>query len=198
MTIFIVCIACWDQTPHNRPDFGSILYSLKEISSSQFIETNIESFHTIRNDWKQEIDEILEELKTKEKELRSREEELTKAVMKQQVQEQALKQRERELAEREMDLLGRELNVIIQQQQQHQSIPEPNKRRGKFRKKKLYKLLKHGYTHEISLPQNFRHNITVTSSPESLSPTPTLQSMTRLRAYALPNTCMKTNKSQLN
>ena len=147
----------------------------------------MESFHTIRNDWKQEIDEILEELKTKEKELRSREEELTKAVMKQQVQEQALKQRERELAEREMDLLGRELNVIIQQQQQqHESIPEPKKRRGKFRKKKLYKLLKHGYTHEISLPHNFRHNITVTSSPESLSPTPT---MTRLRAYALPNTC---------
>lgn len=102
-------------------------------------------------------------------------------MMKQQVQEEVLKQRERELAEREMDLLGRELNVIIQQQE-----PQPKKRRGKFRKKKLYHMLKHGYTHEISLPQNFRHNITVTSSPESHSPTPTVP---RLRAYALPNTC---------
>jgi len=142
----------------------------------------------MRNDWKQEIDEILEELKCKEKELRSREEELSKAVMKQQVQEECLRKRERELAEREMDLLGRELNVIIlqQQQQQQDSKPQPKKRRGKFRKKKLLKMLKHGYTHEISLPQDFRHNITVTSSPESLSPTP---SMPRLRAYALPNTC---------
>ncbi|CAG2101421.1 unnamed protein product [Medioppia subpectinata] len=183
--------ACWDETPHNRPDFESILNSLIDIANSQFPETNAESFHTMRNDWKEEINQILEELKTKEKELRSREEELTKAMVEQQVKEQVLKERERELAEREMDLLGRELNVIILQQQ-HDSKPQPKKRKGKFRKKKLLKdMLKHGSTHEISLPQNFRHNITVTSSPESLSPTPTTGSVSRLRAYAVtppPNT----------
>jgi hypothetical protein len=184
-----LCKACWDQTPHNRPDFESILNSLIDIANSQFPETNAESFHTMRNDWKQEINQILDELKTKEKELRSREEELSKAMVKQQVKEQVLKERERELAEREMDLLGRELNVIILQQQ-NESKPQPKKRRGKFRKKKLLNhMLKHGSTHEIGLPQNFRHNITVTSSPESVSPSPTTTSGSRLRAYALPNTC---------
>ncbi|XP_054152911.1 mitogen-activated protein kinase kinase kinase 9-like [Oppia nitens] len=188
--------SCWDQTPHNRPGFEAILNSLTEIANSHFIETNVESFHTMRNDWKQEINEILEELKTKEKELRSREEELTKAMVKQQVKEQVLKERERELAEREMDLLHRELNVIILQQQQD-SKPQPKKRRGKFRKKKLLKhMLKHGSTHEIGLPQNFRHNITVTSSPESLTPSPSMTPVSRLRAYALPNTWGPSSRHQ--
>ena len=128
----------------------------------------------MRKDWKEEIEEILEQLKTKEKELRSREEELSRAAMKQQLQEENLRRKERELAEREMDLLSRELNVIILQQQQ-QFRPEAKKRKGKFKKRYIH-MLKHG---QIGLPQDFRHNITVTSSPESQFP----------RAYALPNTC---------
>ena len=75
-------------------------------------------------------------------ELRSREEELTKASLQQKHQEEFLRKREEEIAEREIALLERELNIMILQQVMHK--PQPNKRRGKFKKSRLQKVLKSG------------------------------------------------------
>lgn len=50
---------------------------------------------------------MLEDLKSKEKELRCREEELTQAMIQQKMQEAALRKREQELLDREIDVLGR-------------------------------------------------------------------------------------------
>ncbi|XP_067125231.1 mitogen-activated protein kinase kinase kinase 10-like isoform X2 [Centruroides vittatus] len=184
--------ACWNPDPHGRPTFVDILRELEDISRSPFMNTPQESFHTLQEDWKHEIAEMFHELRCKEKELRCREEELTKALLQQKIQEEFLKKREQELAEREIDLLERELNIMILQQQQGR--PTPKKRKGKFKKSRL-KLLKYG-GQQISMPSDFRHNITVqpslairpeikglrmSSSPESPPASPNLP---RLRAYA--------------
>ncbi|KAF8773059.1 Mitogen-activated protein kinase kinase kinase like protein [Argiope bruennichi] len=185
--------ACWHPDPHDRPTFVDILRQLMEIAHSPFMNTPQESFHTLQEDWKHEIADMFHELRCKEKELRCREEELTKALLQQKIQEEFLRKREQELAEREIDLLERELNIMILQQQQGR--PTPKKRKGKFRKSRL-KLLKSGG--QISMPSDFRHNITVQPSPTmrpeiaslrmpaSPESPPASPNLPRLRAYALP------------
>ncbi|XP_035213319.1 mitogen-activated protein kinase kinase kinase 11-like isoform X2 [Stegodyphus dumicola] len=185
--------ACWHPDPHQRPTFMQILHELEEISRSPFMNTPQESFHTLQEDWKHEIAEMFLELRCREKELRCREEELTKALLQQKIQEEFLRKREQELAEREIDLLERELNIMILQQQQGR--PTPKKRKGKFKKSRL-KLLKSGG--QISMPCDFRHNITVQPSPTmrpeivglrmpaSPESPPASPNLPRLRAYALP------------
>ncbi|GFQ64571.1 mitogen-activated protein kinase kinase kinase 9 [Trichonephila clavata] len=185
--------ACWHPDPHARPTFVHILQQLLEIARSPFMNTPQESFHTLQEDWKHEIADMFHELRCKEKELRCREEELTKALLQQKIQEEFLRKREQELAEREIDLLERELNIMILQQQQGR--PTPKKRKGKFRKSRL-KLLKSGG--QISMPSDFRHNITVQPSPTmrpeiaslrmpaSPESPPASPNLPRLRAYALP------------
>lgn len=187
-TLFSQLMAdCWHQEPHGRPTFAQILERLEEIASSSFMTTPQDSFHTMQEDWRLEIEQMFDELRSKEKELRCREEELTKAALQQKIHEELLKKREQELAEREIDLLGRELNVIILQQDI--SKPTPKKRKGKFKKMRL-KMESGGKT--ISEPSNFRHNITVQqeqtyqlhtspdSPPSQANPAP------RLRAIAYP------------
>ncbi|XP_064489726.1 mitogen-activated protein kinase kinase kinase 11-like isoform X2 [Ornithodoros turicata] len=191
--------ACWNSDPHERPTFVHILMELDQITKSPFMTTPQESFHTLQEDWKHEIEGMFLELRCREKELRCREEELNKAFVQQKLQEEFLRQREQELAEREIDLLERELNVMILAQQKAHPAPAPRKRAGHFRKSRL-KLLKSGGGAQISMPSDFRHNITVqhtpthgpggelkalrlSSSPESPPGSPSLP---RLRAYALP------------
>ncbi|ESO87725.1 hypothetical protein LOTGIDRAFT_166312 [Lottia gigantea] len=179
---------CWDQEPHERPTFGEILDRLDDISTSPFVSYPQESFHTLQEDWKLEIEAMFEELRSCEKDLRCREEEITKAELQQKHHEESLKKREQELAEREIELLERELNVLILQQVIQK--PTPNKRK---RKSKLKNLRIHGGKY-ISEPSGFRHNITVqkdmeqpmASSPESppVSPAQSGQSIPRLRAIA--------------
>ncbi|KAG0431582.1 hypothetical protein HPB47_021636 [Ixodes persulcatus] len=186
---------CWSSDPHERPSFVDILRELDKITKSPFMSTPQESFHTLQEDWKHEIETMFLELRCREKEIRCREEELRRAFVQQKLQEEFLRQREQELAEREIDLLERELNVMILAQQKEQPAPAPRKRGGHFRKSRL-KLLKSGA--QISMPSDFRHNITVQhtpthggelkalrmpSSPESPPASPNLP---RLRAYALP------------
>lgn len=77
------------------------------ISHSQFGETPTISFNELQDSWKREIEEIVEQLKCKEKELRSREEEISKALTQQKIMEEALRQKERDLMEREFDVLQR-------------------------------------------------------------------------------------------
>ncbi|KAG8516647.1 Mitogen-activated protein kinase kinase kinase 21 [Galemys pyrenaicus] len=150
---------CWQQDPHIRPSFALILEQLMAIEGAVMTEMPQESFHSMQDDWKLEIQQMFDELRTKEKELRSREEELTRAALQQKSQEELLKRREQQLAEREIDVLERELNILIFQLNQEK--PNVKKRKGKFKRSRLK--LKDG--HRISLPSDFQHKITVQASP---------------------------------
>ncbi|XP_011333896.1 mitogen-activated protein kinase kinase kinase 11 isoform X2 [Ooceraea biroi] len=181
---------CWASDSHARPGFADILVALDEVHNA-FAATPHESFHTMQEDWRLEIEQVLHGLRMKEKELRCREEELTKAQVQQRQHEECLRQREQELAAREIDLLERELTVMIIQQQ---NTPTPNKRRGKFKKSRL-KLNKKEPGSNISAPSDFRHTITVqhtaldrgkVRNPSRPNSPPGSPSIPRLRAIALP------------
>lgn len=58
---------CWEQDPHKRPSFKEILQELDVIACSGFGETPNESFHTMQDGWRKEINEVLFELRKKEK-----------------------------------------------------------------------------------------------------------------------------------
>uniref|UniRef100_A0A672JIX1 Mitogen-activated protein kinase kinase kinase n=1 Tax=Salarias fasciatus TaxID=181472 RepID=A0A672JIX1_SALFA len=150
---------CWSSDPHCRPHFTTVLDHLTAIEESGFFEMPAESFHSLQDDWKLEIQEMFDQLRTKEKELRSWEEELTRAALQQKCQEEALRRREQELAEREIHILERELNIIIHQL--YREKPHVESRQGKFRRSRLK--LKDG--NRISLPSDFQHKITVQASP---------------------------------
>ncbi|XP_056282012.1 mitogen-activated protein kinase kinase kinase 9 isoform X2 [Pseudoliparis swirei] len=180
---------CWSSDPHSRPHFTLILDQLTAIEESGFFEMPAESFHSLQDDWKLEIQEMFDQLRTKEKELRSWEEELTQAALQQKCQEEALRRREQELAEREIHILERELNIIIHQL--YQEKPHVESRQGKFRRSRLK--LKDG--NRISLPSDFQHKITVQASPShdrqrsllssGSSPPSSPPMMSRLRAIQL-------------
>ncbi|XP_039706270.1 mitogen-activated protein kinase kinase kinase 21 isoform X2 [Pteropus medius] len=137
---------CWQQDPHIRPSFAAILQQLTAIEGAVMTGMPQESFHSMQDDWKLEIQQMFDELRTKEKELRSREEELTRAALEQRSQERLLRRREQRLAEREIDVLERELSILIFQLNQEK--PKVKKRKGKFKRSRLK--LKDG--HRISLP----------------------------------------------
>ncbi|XP_017274500.1 mitogen-activated protein kinase kinase kinase 9 isoform X2 [Kryptolebias marmoratus] len=181
--------SCWSSDPHSRPQFSTILDQLTAIEESGFFEMPAESFHSLQDDWRLEIQEMFDQLRTKEKELRSWEEELSRAALQQKCQEEALKRREQELAEREIHILERELNIIIHQL--YQEKPRVESRQGKFRRNRLK--LKDG--NRISLPSDFQHKITVQASPShdhrrsllssSSSPPTSPPMLPRLRAIQL-------------
>ncbi|XP_026210724.1 mitogen-activated protein kinase kinase kinase 21 isoform X2 [Anabas testudineus] len=150
---------CWDQDPHVRPSYSCILEQLSAIEEAVMATMPQESFHSMQDDWRVEIQEMFDELRTKEKELRSREEELTRAALQQKSQEELLKRREQQLAEREINVLERELNILIFQL--NKDKPNVKKRKGKFKRSRLK--LKDG--NRISLPSDFQHKITVQASP---------------------------------
>lgn len=64
---FLYWIGCWEQDPHKRPSFKEILQELEQIAKSGFGETPNESFHLMQDGWKKEINEVLRELRNKEK-----------------------------------------------------------------------------------------------------------------------------------
>jgi len=49
-----------------RPSFNEVIEMLHEIKQSSFVKTPYESFHTMQNDWKSEIECMFEELRSKE------------------------------------------------------------------------------------------------------------------------------------
>ncbi|XP_066560129.1 mitogen-activated protein kinase kinase kinase 10 [Amia ocellicauda] len=151
---------CWSSNPHSRPSFKTILDQLVSIEQSAMFQMPLESFHSLQEDWKLEIQQMFDELRAKEKELRSWEEALARAAEEQREQEEVLRRREQELAEREIDIVERELNIIIHQM--YQEKPRVKKRKGHFKKSRL-KLGKDG--NRISLPSGFEHKITVQASP---------------------------------
>ncbi|XP_062408468.1 mitogen-activated protein kinase kinase kinase 10 [Sardina pilchardus] len=152
---------CWSHNPHSRPSFGSILTRLLAIEQSAMFQMPLESFHSLQEDWRLEIQQMFDELRAKEKELRSWEEALARAAEEQREQEEQLRRREQELAEREIDIVERELNIIIHQV--YQEKPHVKKRKGHFKKSRLLKLGRD--SNSISLPSGFEHKITVQASP---------------------------------
>jgi mitogen-activated protein kinase kinase kinase 9 len=63
----LVVTACWYSDPHCRPSFEDILQALDAIVHSAFTQTPHESFHTMQEDWKLEIEQVLHGLRMKEK-----------------------------------------------------------------------------------------------------------------------------------
>ena len=61
-----VCAECWHPLPHERPTFHEILEMLDDIAASSFVRTPHESFHTLQEDWRHEIESMFEELRSKE------------------------------------------------------------------------------------------------------------------------------------
>ncbi|XP_029931900.1 mitogen-activated protein kinase kinase kinase 11 [Myripristis murdjan] len=152
---------CWDQDPHHRPNFGSILSQLTTLEQQVKEDMPQESFHSLQEDWKLEIQHMFDELRAKEKELRCREEELKRAALEQKSHEEFLRQREQQLAQWEQDVFERELSLLILHMNQNQEKPNVKKRKGTFKKHKLKS--KNG--EKISMPQDFIHKITVQASP---------------------------------
>lgn len=58
---------CWSPDPHSRPQFPMILDQLTAIEESGFFEMPVESFRCLQDDWKLEIQEMFDQLRTKEK-----------------------------------------------------------------------------------------------------------------------------------
>uniref|UniRef100_A0A8C2ZVS3 Mitogen-activated protein kinase kinase kinase n=1 Tax=Cyclopterus lumpus TaxID=8103 RepID=A0A8C2ZVS3_CYCLU len=182
---------CWSPNPRSRPSFTSILGRLLAIEQSAMFQMPLESFHSLQEDWRLEIQQMFDELRAKEKELRSWEEALARAAEEQREQEEQLKRREQELAEREIDIVERELNIIIHQM--YQEKPSVKKRKGNFKKSRLMKLGRDSNC--ISLPSGFEHKITVQASPsvdkrktqgsESTTPPASPGVIPRLRAIRL-------------
>ncbi|KAF6739026.1 Mitogen-activated protein kinase kinase kinase 11 [Oryzias melastigma] len=152
---------CWDQDPHRRPNFSSILTQLMALEEQVKEEMPQDSFHSLQEDWKLEIQDMFDELRSKEKELRCREEELKRAALEQKSHEEFLRQREQQLAQWEQDVFERELSLLILHMNQNQEKPNVKKRKGTFKKHKLKS--KNG--EKISMPQDFIHKITVQASP---------------------------------
>uniref|UniRef100_A0A670ZHB2 mitogen-activated protein kinase kinase kinase n=1 Tax=Pseudonaja textilis TaxID=8673 RepID=A0A670ZHB2_PSETE len=126
---------CWQQDPHARPSFASILDQLTVLERQVLHDLPQESFHSMQDDWKVEIQDMFDELRAKEKELLSREEELKQAALKQKSQEEFLRQREHELAQWELEVFERELSLLIQQM--NRDRPHVKKRKGTFKRNKL-------------------------------------------------------------
>ncbi|XP_020669020.3 mitogen-activated protein kinase kinase kinase 11 [Pogona vitticeps] len=151
--------ACWEQDPHRRPSFASILSQLTVLEAQVLRDLPQASFHSMQDDWKVEIQDMFDELRAKEKELLSREEELKQAAQKQKSQEEFLRQREHELAQWELEVFERELSLLIQQM--NREGPHVKKRKGTFKRNKL----KGRDGERISMPLDFKHRITVQASP---------------------------------
>uniref|UniRef100_A0A8C5GFP6 Mitogen-activated protein kinase kinase kinase n=1 Tax=Gouania willdenowi TaxID=441366 RepID=A0A8C5GFP6_GOUWI len=183
---------CWSPNPRSRPSFTNIMRRLMAIEQSAMFQMPLESFHSLQEDWRLEIQQMFDELRAKEKELRSWEEALARAAEEQREQEEQLRRREQELAEREIDIVERELNIIIHQM--YQEKPSVKKRKGHFKKSRLLKLGRD--SNSISLPSGFEHKITVQASPsvdkrktpqrsESTTPPASPGVIPRLRAIRL-------------
>uniref|UniRef100_H3AMN2 mitogen-activated protein kinase kinase kinase n=1 Tax=Latimeria chalumnae TaxID=7897 RepID=H3AMN2_LATCH len=152
---------CWDQDPHRRPSFSTILEQLTALEEQVLEEMPQESFHSMQDDWKLEIQSMFDELRAKEKELLCREEELKRAALEQKSHEEFLRQREHELAQWELDVFERELTLLIHQM--NQGRPNVKKRKGTFKRNKLKG--KDGEKISMPLVSDFKHKITVQASP---------------------------------
>jgi len=64
--MYVCHTECWHPDAHARPAFSSVLDSLQLIAQSSFVETPNVSFHVLQDDWRNEIEFMFEELRSKE------------------------------------------------------------------------------------------------------------------------------------
>lgn len=65
--LYTVSPDCWAQDPHRRPDFASILQQLEALEAQVLREMPRDSFHSMQEGWKREIQGLFDELRAKEK-----------------------------------------------------------------------------------------------------------------------------------
>lgn len=58
---------CWKYDTHERPTFQQILQLLDDVAHSNFHQMPDDNFYDLQDDWKLEIDEMLTEIREKEK-----------------------------------------------------------------------------------------------------------------------------------
>ena len=58
--------ACWSPDTHERPSFKHILKTLDDIARSKFQEMPGDNFYSLQDDWKVEIEQMLEEIRFRE------------------------------------------------------------------------------------------------------------------------------------
>lgn len=144
----------------------------------------MEQFTKMKQNWFEEIETMWKNIRKKEKELEFREEKakLKEEEAKRKEQEiermqHSLIQQSQELKRREIEVVGRELNFLLQQQHKKPYI------NLKSRKRIAKKNLQASNHPAIGYPQNFCHNLTVTTTKEENKFSPSLQ------ARALNQTC---------
>lgn len=147
--------ACWEQDPHRRPCFGAILGQLAALEPGGLGPP--ESFHSLQQSWRREIQGLFDELRAREKELLSREEAVARASRAQRCQAEALRQREAAVARRELEVLERELSLLLRGPPANPP-PAPKRRRPPFRRPRRP-------ADHIGMPQDFKHRLTVQASP---------------------------------
>ncbi|KAJ3589943.1 hypothetical protein NHX12_007900, partial [Muraenolepis orangiensis] len=99
---------CWSSNPHSRPCFTSILARLLDIEQSAMFQMPLESFHSLQEDWRLEIQQMFDELRAKEKELRSWEEALARMYQ----EKPRVKKRKGHFKKSRLLKLGRDSNCI--------------------------------------------------------------------------------------
>ncbi|CAF4296056.1 unnamed protein product, partial [Adineta steineri] len=165
---------CWQINPEDRPTFSELYDQINTIIEEKYasnqlynMETNEESYSSLQQDWRKEIQDIFEEFKEKEKEIHDREQAMFQLDLAQKHQRMQLEQWERELHDREMSVIERELSLLMlanNQERLHQQTPKIQKRSGRFMRALLQAtLIRNGHysstaaTEFISSPIDFRH-----------------------------------------
>ncbi|KAG9334167.1 hypothetical protein JZ751_008526 [Albula glossodonta] len=156
---------CWEQDPHIRPSFAAILEQLTAIEEAVMATMPQDSFHSMQDDWKVEIQEMFDELRTKEK-----------------------------LAEREINVLERELNILIFQLNKDKPNVKKRKGKFKRSRLKLKdgnrislpSDFQHKITVQASPTMDKRRSLNSSSSSPQSSPT----LIPRLRAIQRPRGSM--------
>ncbi|UJR22069.1 hypothetical protein I4U23_025135 [Adineta vaga] len=169
---------CWHILPQDRLTFKQLYDQMVTIIDTNYgddqlknMETNEETYSSLQQDWRREIQEIFKELKTKEQEIRDREQAMLQLTLQQTHQRLQLEKWEHDLHEREMHVIERELSLLMltnQQQRLQNQTPKVHTRTGRFMRSLLHATLNGSAslssttaTNLISSPTNFRHLISV-------------------------------------
>lgn len=174
---------CWEIVPQKRPTFRELYDEINAIADAYSTdgdltcsETDEGSFSSLQEDWRKEIQEIFDELKTKEQEIRDREQAMLQMTLDQNHQRMQLEKWENDLHEREMHIIECELKLLMASKTNPQErTPRIQKRSGNFMRALLNATLNGTSslssttaTHIIGHPTNFRHLICVSKENNML------------------------------
>ncbi|CAF2633577.1 unnamed protein product [Rotaria sp. Silwood2] len=169
---------CWQLAPQDRPTFSELCEQINKIIEINYtnnqlnnMEPNEETYSSLQQDWRKEIEDIFEELKTKEQEIRDREQAMLQLTIQQSHQRMRLQKWEQELHEREMQIIERELKLLMStdnQERLYQQTPKVQKRSEHFGRALIHAALNGSSAlstttaaNLISAPTNFRHLVSI-------------------------------------